>query len=152
VSREARCKGGHDDIAGTKAKKPKLIRAPKGDGPSSTEITLRLELQSLEAELGASTVSLFQQVINIIVVAARQETEAARKQHEWLSSEARQTEEEIAQYETYMGSKAQREQKKLKSLNEHNTVELGAIAAERKSLEESFSLQKQGVSWSHLCY
>ena len=36
-----------------KSKKPKMIRAPKGEGPSATEITLRLELQSLEAELGA---------------------------------------------------------------------------------------------------
>ena len=79
------------------------------------------------------------------LAAARQECEAARKQHEWLSSEARQTEEEIAQYEAYMGSKAQREQKKLKSLNEHNTVELSTIAAEKKSLEESFAHQKQGI-------
>jgi hypothetical protein len=126
-----------------KSKKPKMIRAPKGEGPSATEITLRLELQSLEAELGAF-LNFVLLCISTNVAAARQECEAARKQHEWLSSEARQTEEEIAQYEAYMGSKAQREQKKLKSLNEHNTVELSTIAAEKKSLEESFAHQKQG--------
>ena len=91
--------------------------------------------------------SFFRNIMCLIadLAAARQECEAARKQHEWLSSEARQTEEEIAQYEAYMGSKAQREQKKLKSLNEHNTVELSTIAAEKKSLEESFAHQKQGI-------
>jgi hypothetical protein len=35
-----------------KPKKPQSLRAPKGEGPSQTELTLRLELQSLEAELG----------------------------------------------------------------------------------------------------
>ncbi len=69
----------------------------------------------------------------------------ARKQNEWLSSEARQTEDEIQQYEAYMSSKTQREIKKLKSLSEHNAQELGTIAADRKHLEDAFLRQKQGA-------
>ena len=114
-------------------KKPKKVEAPKlakGTGPSSTEITLRLELESLERELAT----------------ARLETDTARRQNEWLRSELKVTEDEIAHYEKYMTSKAAREQMKIQSLNDRNADELDRISADRRQQEEMFNRQKLGAS------
>lgn len=93
----------------------------------------------------ASFLDVGSQRKSVLVAAARQEVEVVRKQHEWLSSEVRQTEDETSQYEAYMNAKSHREQSRLQNMSEHNASELAAIAAESKAVEAKFNKQVQGM-------
>ena len=79
-----------------------LPKGAKHPGPSQTEITLRLELESLEADLGTMTsphATMHDIMMCVCAATARQEVDVARKQNDWLASELRQMEDEIAHYE-----------------------------------------------------
>lgn len=113
--------------AGGKKKKASGDKKKKGDkaskdvvlenvGPTELELSLRMELDSLERELAQ----------------AKHEAEEARKNNQWLQEEVARTEEEMKEYETYMGKKTQREHTRMQSLTDTTQREIDAMEAEKQ--------------------
>lgn len=109
------------------AKKAKAAVSVDAPGPTALELTLRLELESLERELQT----------------AKQEAEAAKKQNDWLQDEVRRTEEEANEYETYMEKKTVREQLKVQNISDQHQSVLDAIEADRTRKAKEFEENKK---------
>eukprot|EP00055_Hartaetosiga_balthica_P007399 m.25362 g.25362 ORF g.25362 m.25362 type:complete len:302 (+) comp5758_c0_seq1:102-1007(+) len=102
-----------------------VIQAP---GPTQLEISLRLELESLEKEL----------------LLAKQEAEEAKKKNQYLKSEADAARDETNDYESYMQKKTVREQLKIQNLMDENQKKLDAIAADKIRKTKEFEEIRKG--------
>lgn len=102
--------------AGEKKKGEKKEVVLENAGPTELELTLRMELDVLEKEL----------------VRAKAEAEEARRNNQFLQDEAQRTEEEMREYESYMGKKTQREHTRMQSLSETTQREIDAMEAEKQ--------------------
>lgn len=98
-------------------------------GPTELELSLRLELASLETEL----------------TRAKLEAEEARVQHEWLREEVQKTRDETKDYESYMRKKTVREQAKIQGLSDQNQRELDNIELEKARRTKEFELTKKDL-------
>lgn len=98
-----------------KAKEVKIdSKAVMNAGPSSLEVSLRIELESLDRE----------------VYAAKLEVDEAREQHDYLLEELRRTEVEISEYEGFVVANTQREQTKLQVMADQNNEAIKTINRE----------------------
>lgn len=99
-----------------KAKSKKVdAKAVASAGPTALEISLRMELETLDQEL----------------LTAKAEVDEARRQNEWLVSELKHTDDEILEYEAFVSKSTTREQSRIQSITERNTKEIAAIERER---------------------
>eukprot|EP00056_Hartaetosiga_gracilis_P022935 m.34059 g.34059 ORF g.34059 m.34059 type:complete len:209 (-) comp9900_c0_seq1:658-1284(-) len=118
--------------AGGKKKKeggaPSAKQAIVAPGPTQLEISLRLELESLEKEL----------------LLAKQEAEEAKQKNQFLKSEADSAREETNDYESYMQKKTVREQLKIQNLMDENQKKLDTIAADKLRKTKEFEDIKKG--------
>ncbi len=110
-------KKGADDKKG-KAKKAGASEgsALESAGPTELEVSLRMELDALERELERAKV----------------EAEEARKNNQWLQEELARSEEEMREYEEYMGKKTQREHSRMQGLTDATQREIEAMEAEKQ--------------------
>eukprot|EP01147_Barroeca_monosierra_P007423 gene7423-9774_t len=118
----AASKNAHASTAATK----KLIDAP---GPTQMELSLRLELESLEQEL----------------LIAKREAEEAKGQNDFLRAEVERTKEETSEYESYMQKKTMREQLKVQNLSDENQQSLDSIAADKMRKAKEFDDIKRNL-------
>jgi len=100
------------------SKKSTAAKVPKAApvaGPTAAEISLRLELESVERELEV----------------ARHEAETARSHNMALREELLRSQEEAAEYEAYMSKKTERQQLKVQSISDRNQQAIDTVKAER---------------------
>lgn len=105
-------------------------------GPSTLELSLRMELEQLERELAV----------------AKGEALEAKQKNEWLREEVRRVEEETREYEAYMGRKTAQEQERIKTIAEFNKQEMEAIEEEKKRRLQDYEKQKRELQDSILQY
>ena len=109
-------------------KKKKSSTKLENVGPSTLELSLRLELDQLEKELAV----------------AKLEASEAKRKNDWLQAEVRKVEEETREYEAYMMRKTMQEQSRIKSLSDFNQQELDAIETEKRTRTLQFEKERQG--------
>eukprot|EP00911_Craspedida_sp_UC1_P000501 UC1_evm1s378 len=98
-------------------------------GPTELELSLRLELETLEADL----------------TRAKQEAEEARVQHEWLREELQKTRDETRDYESYMRKKTMREHARMQGLSDQNQRDIDSVNAERTRRSKEFEAAKKDL-------
>jgi hypothetical protein len=90
-------------------------KAVDNAAPTAHEISLRLELEGLEAELAQ----------------AKTDVETARKQNTWLHGELERVAEEMSDYKLFVTKKTSREAEQIEGLNARGQQQLDNISADR---------------------
>eukprot|EP00049_Salpingoeca_infusionum_P027937 m.35125 g.35125 ORF g.35125 m.35125 type:complete len:276 (+) comp9849_c0_seq2:202-1029(+) len=107
------------------ATQKKVIEAA---GPTQLELSLRLELESLENELDV----------------AKRQAEEAKAQNDYLREEVERTRERTADYEHYMKQKTVREQAKVQTLSDQSQLSIDSITLDKQRKAKDYDEMKKG--------
>eukprot|EP00050_Salpingoeca_kvevrii_P007250 m.294831 g.294831 ORF g.294831 m.294831 type:complete len:291 (+) comp13068_c0_seq1:88-960(+) len=122
--------------AGGKKKKAASASPDKviSTGPTDLEISLRLELETLETQLQH----------------AKTEADEAKRQNDWLREEVARTHTDTQEYERYMAKKTLQEQTKIRNMTDHTQNEMDAIIDEKNRRMKMYQESKDALQDSIL--